>query len=108
MIASGSDVSTCKLYRPSSDLVGTSYRNLSVAEAGLLQVKIKMNDMNPITTELFLKELETETLPSPVAEADIGETIIIEGRYVSVDRNNQEIKPVPDLNVPNRLVGQYA
>ena len=71
--------------------------------------------MNPITTELFLKELKTETLPSPVAEADIGETIIIEGRYVSVDRNNQEIKPGPDLNVPgpdlnvpNRLVGQYA
>ncbi|MDC1172578.1 hypothetical protein OAU04_06380 [Alphaproteobacteria bacterium] len=67
-----------------------------------------MNDMNPITTELILKELETETRLSPVAEADIGETIIIEGRYVSVDRNNREIKPVPDLNVPNRLVGQYA
>ena len=108
MIASRSDVSTYKLYGPSSDLVCTSYRNLSVAETGLLQVKIKMNDMNPITTELFLKELETETLPSPVAEADIGEKIIIEGRYVSVDRNNQGIKPVPDFNVPNRLVGQYA
>ena len=67
-----------------------------------------MNDMNPITTELLLKELENETRPSPVAEADIGETIIIEGRYVSVDRNNQEIKPVPYLNVPNWLVGQYA
>ena len=67
-----------------------------------------MNDMNPITTELMLKELEHQTCPSPCAEVDIGETIIIEGRYVSIDRNNQEIKPNFDLNVPNWLVGQYA
>jgi len=67
-----------------------------------------MNDMNPITTELMLKELENVARPSSVAERDIGETIIIEGRYVSVDENNQEIKPAPDFNVPNWLVGQYA
>ena len=67
-----------------------------------------MNDMNPITTELMLKELETVARPSSVGERDIGETIIIEGRYVSVDENNQEIKPAPDFNVPNWLVGQYA
>tara|TARA_B100001093_G_C26127556_1_gene717653 strand:+ start:198 stop:401 length:204 start_codon:yes stop_codon:yes gene_type:complete len=67
-----------------------------------------MNDMNPITTELILKELENVARPSSAAVADNGETVIIEGRYVSVDKNNQEIKPAPDLNVPNWLVGQYA
>jgi len=67
-----------------------------------------VNDINPITTELMIKELENKTRPSPAAEADTGETIIIKGRYVSVNRNNQEIKLVPDLNVPNWLVGQYA
>ncbi len=67
-----------------------------------------MNDMNPITTELMLKDLENVARPSSAAEADIGETIIIEGRYVSVGRDNQEIKPFPDLSVPNWLVGQYA
>ena len=67
-----------------------------------------MNDMNPITTELILKELERVARSSSVAEADIGETLIIGGRYVSVDKNNQEIKPAPELNVPNWLVGQYA
>ena len=67
-----------------------------------------MNDMNPSTTELLLKELENVARPSSVAGRDIGETIIIEGRYVSVDGNNQEIKPAPDFNVPNWLVGQYA
>jgi len=56
----------------------------------------------------MIKELENKTRPSPAAEADTGETIIIKGRYVSVNRNNQEIKLVPDLNVPNWLVGQYA
>lgn len=67
-----------------------------------------MNDMTPITSKLMLKELNYQTGPSPIAEADIGETIIIEGRYFSVDRNNQEFKPVPELKVPNWLVGQYA
>jgi len=67
-----------------------------------------MNDMNPITTELMLKELENEARPSSATEGDYGETIIIEGRYVSVDKNNQEIKSAPDCNVPNWLVGQYA
>lgn len=56
----------------------------------------------------MFKELENKTRPSPVAESDIGETIIIKGRCVSVNRNNQEIEPVPDLNVPDWLVGQYA
>ena len=56
----------------------------------------------------MIKELENKPRPSPASEADAGETIIIKGRYVSVNRNNQEIKPVSDLNVPNWLVGQYA
>jgi len=73
-----------------------------------LQVEIKMNDMNPITTELMLKELKNIARPSSAAEGDNGETIIIEGRYVSVDGKNQEIKPAPAFNVPNWLVGQYA
>ena len=67
-----------------------------------------MNDMTPITSKLMFNELNYLTSLSPIAETDIGETIIIEGRYVSVDRNNQEYKPALELNVPNWLVGQYA
>lgn len=67
-----------------------------------------MNDMNPIITEVMLKELDNKTRPSLIAAADIGETIIIEGRYVSLNRNNQEITPALDLNVPSWLVGHYA
>ena len=67
-----------------------------------------MNDMNPITTELMLKELNDVVRPSSATVDDIGETIIIEGRYVSVDRNNQEIKSDANFHVPNWLVGQYA
>ena len=67
-----------------------------------------MNDMNPITAELMLKGLENKALPSPVVASDNGETIIVEGRYISVDRYNQEITPAADLSVPYWLVGQYA
>ena len=67
-----------------------------------------MNDMNPTTTELFLKELENEARLSSATEGDHGQTVIVEGRYVSVDGNNQEIKPAPAFNVPNWLGGQYA
>ena len=69
---------------------------------------MRMNDMNPITTELMLNELENKAPPSPVVASDIGETIIVEGRYVSVDSNNQEITPAADLSLPYWLVGQYA
>jgi hypothetical protein len=71
-------------------------------------LEVRMNDMNPITTELMLKEFENKIRSSPVVASDIGETIIIEGRYISVDRNNQEITPALDLSVPYWLVGQYA
>ena len=67
-----------------------------------------MNVMNPEATELMSLNLKkSEVQPQPVV-ADKGETLVIEGRYVSVDADNQIFSSAPVLTVPNWLVGQYA
>ena len=67
-----------------------------------------MNVMNPEASELMLLSLKESEIQSRSVVADKGETLVIEGRYVSVDVNNQVVSPAPDLNVPGWLVGQYA
>ena len=39
---------------------------------------------------------------------DEGEIIIIEGRYVAVDKNNNRVNRSFDYNTPIWLVGEYA
>ncbi len=67
-----------------------------------------MNIMNPEASELMLLSLKEGGGRSRPVVADKGETLVIEGRYVSVDADNQEYTPSPILNVPNWLVGHYA
>ena len=67
-----------------------------------------MNVMNPEASELMLLSLKEGELQSRSVVADKGETLVIEGRYVSVDVNNQIFSPEPLLTVPDWLVGQYA
>ena len=67
-----------------------------------------MNVMNPEMSESMLLSLKEGEIQSRSIIADKGETLVIEGRYVSVDVNNQVVSPAPALTVPNWLVGQYA
>ena len=67
-----------------------------------------MNVMNPEASELMLSSLEDNDGRLRPVVADKGETLIIEGRYVSVDANNQEYTSEIISNVPNWLVGHYA
>tara|TARA_E500000331_G_scaffold132090_1_gene129232 strand:- start:427 stop:642 length:216 start_codon:yes stop_codon:yes gene_type:complete len=71
-------------------------------------MEISMNVMNPEASELMLLSLKEGELQSRSVVADKGETLVIEGRYVSVDGNNQVFSPAPLLTVPRWLVGQYA
>ena len=67
-----------------------------------------MNVMNPEMSESMLLSLKEGEIQSRSVVADKGETLVIEGRYVSVDGNNQVFSPAPVLTVPSWLVGQYA
>ena len=67
-----------------------------------------MNVMNPEASELMMSSLEDNDGRLRPVVADKGETLIIEGRYVSVDANNQEYTSEIISNVPNWLVGHYA
>tara|TARA_B100000530_G_scaffold196725_1_gene125125 strand:- start:9 stop:212 length:204 start_codon:yes stop_codon:yes gene_type:complete len=67
-----------------------------------------MNVMNPEASELMLLGLKEGGFQSRPVVADVGETLVIEGRYVSVDVNNQVYSPAPVLSVPSWLVSQYA
>ena len=67
-----------------------------------------MNVMNPEASDLMLLSLKEREIQSRSVAADKGETLVIEGRYVSVDVNNQIFSPAPLLTVPDWLVGQYA
>ena len=67
-----------------------------------------MNVMNPEASELMLLGLHAGGFQSRPVVADVGETLVIEGRYVAVDANNQVFSPAPVLSVPSWLVSQYA
>ena len=67
-----------------------------------------MNVMNPEMSESMLLSLIEGETQSRTVVADKGETLVIEGRYVSVDVNNQVVSTAPVLTVPSWLVGQYA
>jgi hypothetical protein len=71
-------------------------------------MEIPMNVMNPEASELMLLSLKESEIQSRPVVADKGETLVIDGRYVSVDVNNQVVAPAPVPTVPGWLVGQYA
>ena len=66
-----------------------------------------MNYMN--TMDLGAREpLNNNAVASKILLQDEGEIIIIEGRHVVVDKNNNRVKESFDYNTPIWLVGEYA
>ena len=66
-----------------------------------------MNYMN--TMDLEAREpLNNNAVASKILLQDEGEIIIIEGRHVAVDKNNNRVNESFDYNTPIWLVGEYA
>ena len=66
-----------------------------------------MNYMN--TTDLKARDpLNNNTVVSRSLLQDEGEIIIIEGKHVAVDKNNNRFNKSFDYNTPIWLVGEYA
>ena len=66
-----------------------------------------MNYMN--TMDLEARELlKDNAVVSRILLQDEGEIIIIEGKHVAVDKNNNRVNRGFDYNTPIWLVGEYA
>ena len=66
-----------------------------------------MNYLN--TMDLETREpLNDNAVVSRILLQDEGEIIIIEGKHVAVDKNNNRINKSVDYNTPIWLVGEYA
>ena len=66
-----------------------------------------MNYMN--TMDLEARELLNDNaVVSGILLQDEGEIIIIEGKHVAVDKNNNRVNRGFDYNTPIWLVGEYA
>ena len=66
-----------------------------------------MNHIN--TTNLEAREpLNNSAVVSRILLQDEGEIIIIEGKHVAVDKNNNRFNKSFDYNTPIWLVGEYA
>ena len=66
-----------------------------------------MNYMN--TRDLEARELLNDNaVVSTTLLQDEGEIIIIDGKHVAVDKNNNRVNRSSDYNTPIWLVGEYA
>ena len=66
-----------------------------------------MNYMN--TTDFkAIEPLNNNVVVSRTLLQDEGEIIIIEGKHVAVDKNNNRISKSLDYNTPIWLIGEYA
>ena len=68
---------------------------------------MSMNFMNTIDLE-FREPLNDNAVVKRILLQDEGEIIIIEGKHVAVDKNNNRISKSFDYNTPIWLVGEYA
>ena len=66
-----------------------------------------MNHMNTMDLE-FREPLNDSAVVNGILLQDEGEIIIIEGKHVAVDKNNNRINKSFDYNTPIWLVGEYA
>ena len=66
-----------------------------------------MNHMNTMDLEAR-EQLNGNAVVSRILLQDEGEIIIIEGRHVAVDKNNNRVDRSFDYNTPTWLVGEYA
>lgn len=70
-------------------------------------LEMLMNYMN--TMDLEARELLNDNaVVSRIVLQDEGEIIIIEGKHVAVDKNNNRVNRGFDYNTPIWLVGEYA
>ena len=66
-----------------------------------------MNHMSTMDLE-FKEALNDNAVVNGTLVRDEGEIIIIEGKHVAVDKNNNRINKSFDYNTPIWLVGEYA
>ena len=66
-----------------------------------------MNYMNLMDLE-GREPLNDNTVVSRILLQDEGEIIIIEGKHVAVDKNNNRVKKSFAYNTPIWMVGEYA
>ena len=66
-----------------------------------------MNHMSTMDLE-FKEALNDSAVVNGILVRDEGEIIIIEGKHVAVDKNNNRINKSFDYNTPIWLVGEYA
>ena len=66
-----------------------------------------MNYMNTMDLE-GREPLNDNAVVSRILLQDEGEIIIIEGKHVAVDKNNNRVNRGFDYNTPIWLVGEYA
>ena len=66
-----------------------------------------MNYMNTMDLEAG-EPLNDNAVVSRILLQDEGEIIIIEGKHVAVDKNNNRVNRGFDYNTPIWLVGEYA
>ena len=66
-----------------------------------------MNYMNT-TDPKAIEPLNNNAVVSRPLSKDEGEIIIIEGKHVAVDKNNNRFNKSFDYNTPIWLVGEYA
>ena len=70
-------------------------------------LEMAMNHMTTMDLE-FKEALNDNAVVSGSLLRDEGEIIIIEGKHVAVDKNNNRISKSFDYNTPIWLVGEYA
>ena len=81
--------------------------NLRIACQNNRNLEMLMNYMH--TMDLEAREpLNDNAVVSRILLQDEGEIIIIEGKHVAVDKNNNRISKSFDYNTPIWLVGEYA
>ena len=81
--------------------------NLRMFYQNSYNLEMLMNYMN--TMDLEAREPpNNNAVASNILLQDEGEIIIIEGRHVAVDKNNNRVKESFDYNTPIWLVGEYA
>ena len=66
-----------------------------------------MNYMNPVDLEAREPSNDSSVVNMNLLQ-DEGEIIIIEGKHVAVDKNNNRVNKSSGYNTPIWLVGEYA
>ena len=70
-------------------------------------LEMAMNHMSTMDLE-FKETLNDNAVVNGILVRDEGDIIIIEGKHVAVDKNNNRFNKSFDYNTPIWLVGEYA